>query len=192
MRWPFSMGKLPVVASMTIVALAVMWTASTLRRLEVRARTVEVAISREVADSLALDSMLSEFHSLEARRDSIARRVDVARSIGGRRYVWPRLLSEISDAMPSHAWLLEVVATERPDSADPGPGFLIQGRAGSSDALTTLLKNLEDSDYIRGVTLIATEQERFEGRIVQRFSLEAGYDGRESFALHQRTLSTDD
>ncbi len=182
-------GKSPVVASTAVVAVAVAWIAHSLWFLEARAREVESAIGREVADSLTLEAALSEYRSLEARRDAIARRVEIIRNIDGRRYVWPRLLSEISDAMPAHAWVLEIAAAEPPDTTDPGPGFLMQGRAGSTDALTRLMKSLENSDYIHGVTLIAAEQERLDEWVVQRFSLRAAYHEPDASAITPDALA---
>ncbi len=186
--WSPSAGRFAVVALAAVVALMLAWATHASWRLDVRTGTVESAIVHEVADSLTLAGRLSEFRSLEARRDTIVRRLEIVRRIDGRRSVWPLLLSEISDAMPAHAWVLEIVATERSDSGDLGPGFLLQGRAGSPDGLTELMKNLEGSDYIHGVRLVATEQERLEGRIVHRFSLEVGYREPETIAFSPDTL----
>src|SRR5690606_5182568 len=92
-----------------------------------------------------------------------------------RRYVWPHLLDEIGLAVPAFLWLTDIGSTEARDSTQVGPSFSVQGNAGSTQALTRFMKNLEESAFVRDVTLVTSEQEIVEGRTIQRFSLEARY-----------------
>jgi Tfp pilus assembly protein PilN len=144
-------------------------------QLETRKVELETQIQRELTDSARFSATLALLRSLQARQDTISRKIDIIRSVDSRRYVWSHLLDEISLAVPAHTWLAQINSSEVADSAAVGPVFTIQGNAGSTQALTRFMKNLEASVFIRDVTLITTEQEEHDGRPVQRFSLEARY-----------------
>src|SRR5690606_31637181 len=113
--------------------------------------------------------------SVRARQDTITRKINLIRSVDTRRYVWPHLLEEISFAVPAYTWISQISSVESLDSVAVGPSFTIQGQAGSTQALTRFMKNLEQSAFVGNVMLITTEQEVLEGRTIQRFSLEADY-----------------
>jgi Tfp pilus assembly protein PilN len=132
-------------------------------------------IQQEVTDSARFATTIGLLGSLQARQDTITQKIGVIRAVDDRRYVWPHLLDEIGLAVPAYTWLTEISSTEVADTLRSGPVFTIQGHAGSTPALTRFMKNLEESPFIRGVTLITTEQEELEGRTIQRFSLEARY-----------------
>ena len=57
-----------------------------------------------------------------------------------------------------------------------GPSFNIEGNAGSTQALTRFMRNLEASPLIRDVSLVTSEQTDFQGRSVLKFSLEARWE----------------
>ena len=144
-------------------------------RMGSRAEAMQAEIQREVTDSTRYASTIALVESLQARQDTITQKIGVIRSVDTRRYVWPHLLDQISLALPAYTWLTEIRSTAAADSLQVGPSFAIQGNAGSTQALTRFMKNLEESSFIRDVTLITSEQETVEGRTIQRFSLEARY-----------------
>ena len=63
-----------------------------------------------------------------------------------------------------------------PAPAAAGPSFNVEGNAGSTQALTRFMRNLEASPMIRDVALITSEQIDFQGRSVLKFSLEARWE----------------
>lgn len=144
-------------------------------RMGSREASLEASIAREVADSTRYASMIELVNSVQAREDTIQQKIGVIRSVDTRRYVWPHLLDEIGLALPAYTWLTEVRTTMAVDSLGVGPSFAIQGNAGSTQALTRFMKNLESSMFIGNVTLVTSEQDVLEGRTIQRFTLEATY-----------------
>jgi type IV pilus assembly protein PilN len=62
----------------------------------------------------------------------------------------------------------------------PGPGFNVEGNAATTQALTRFMKNLEASPMIRDVTLVTSEQTQTEGRVYQKFTLEARWEAPDS------------
>lgn len=161
-----------------MVAIAVVIVALlgfTMWRMGARSSAIAAEIEQQVADSTRYASTIALVESLRARQDTITQKIEVIRSVDTRRYVWPHLLDEISLAVPAYLWLTEIGSTEAADSTQVGPSFSVQGNAGSTQALTRFMKNLEESAFVRDVTLITSEQETVEGRTIQRFSLEARY-----------------
>jgi Tfp pilus assembly protein PilN len=148
-----------------------------------RREDLAVRIEQEMTDSTRFASTIELVRSLQARRDTITRKIEVIRSVDTRRYVWAHLLDEISLALPAYVWLTGIESTEAVDSVPSGPDFTIQGRAGSTQALTRFMKNLEASPFVVSVSLITSEQEVVEGRTIQRFGLEARYREPDSAAI---------
>jgi Tfp pilus assembly protein PilN len=157
--------------------------------------SLETRIEREVTDSTRFATTIGLISALQARQDTIERKIEVIRSVDQRRYVWPHLLDEISRSVPVYTWLTSITSTEEAppapqavpadtgaaaEAAPPprpiGPAFSVQGNSGSTQALTRLMKNLEASPFIREVTLVTSEQAEVEGRAIHRFTLEARYE----------------
>jgi Tfp pilus assembly protein PilN len=149
-----------------------------------RQSTLEARVASEVADSSRFAATIALVTDLQARQDTIRQQIDVIRDVDQRRYVWPRLMDEVSRALPAYTWLTQITSTAiaREAAADTtvrtvvGPAFTIQGNAGSTQALTRFMKNLEDSYFIRDVTLVTSEQVDADGRTIHRFTLEARYE----------------
>jgi Tfp pilus assembly protein PilN len=158
-------------------------------------------VEKETADSVRLARTISLMQQLEARRDTIERKIDVIRSVDGQRYTWPHLLDEISRSVPQYTWLSKITTSEEDEPEGPplpaaataadsarldsaravpvvpqGPGFTIEGNTGSTQALTRLMKNLEASPLIRDVALVTSEQSTQDRRTFLKFTLEAHYE----------------
>lgn len=157
-------------------------------RVTAHASDLEARVAQEAADSSRFATTIELVNALRARQDTIQQKIDVIRSVDRRRYVWPHLMDEVSRAVPQYTWLTSISASEPaapPAPADStaaaapapvGPRFTIEGNAGSTQALTRFMKNLEASPFIREVTLVTSEQTVVENRTIHRFSLEATYE----------------
>ncbi len=163
--------------------LVLLLTAFSFWRTGVRTDELQARIDQEVADSARLSSTIELVESLRARQDTITQKIGVIRSVDQRRYVWPHLMDEISRSVPAFTWLSRVGSTEPADSGAVGPALTLEGSAGSTQALTRFMKNLEMSPFIRDVTLVTSAQVVEEGRTFQRFTLEALYEEPDSSAI---------
>jgi Tfp pilus assembly protein PilN len=157
-------------------------TASAMERLEAR-------LEQELADSAAHASTISLVTSLRATQDTIRQKIEVIRRVDTRRYVWPRVLDEVSRATPPQSWLTRMVSTELPDSLG-GPRFTLEGAAGTTESLTRFMKSLEASPYIHEVGLVTTEQVVTESGSFHRFTLEARYRNPDSHPTEPVALGT--
>lgn len=153
-----------------------------------RQAALDSRVSSEVADSSRFAATIALVSDLQARQDTIRQQIAVIRDVDQRRYVWPRLMDEVSRALPAFTWLSQITSTPAAaaeaaadttgttEAVTSGPVFTVQGNAGSTQALTRFMKNLEDSSFIRDVTLVTSEQVEVEGRMLHRFTLEARYE----------------
>lgn len=136
---------------------------------------LEAQIAQEVTDSTRYATTIALVTELTERQDTIRQKIEVIRAVDTRRYVWPRVLDEISRSLPAFTWLTGMSSSDGPEEVD-GPSLTLEGAAGSTQALTRFMKNLEASPFLRDVTLVTTEQVITEGRTYNRFTLEARYE----------------
>jgi Tfp pilus assembly protein PilN len=157
--------------------------------------TADALAAREeqaLADSSRFASVLRERRKAEATRDSVQRQLAVIRAIDAERFVWPRIMDEVSRALPPYTWLrsLSVMDPLQPapqmpaDSAkrkDPVPmpdplRFRLVGNTVDIQALTRFMRLLEASPFIHKVHLAKSEMAMMEGKEVTEFQLEAEYE----------------
>ena len=74
--------------------------------------------------------------------------------------------------------------------APQGPVFNLEGNAGSTEALTRFMKNLEASPMIREVSLVTSQQDQVQGRTVLKFTLEARWEEPDSAFVQSVPLLT--
>ncbi len=80
---------------------------------------LQAQVEAEAADSVRLERTIALMKTLDTRRDTIDRKMDVIRQVDTRRYVWPHLLDEVSRATPPFMWLTRLAVVE--DEAAPAP-----------------------------------------------------------------------
>jgi Tfp pilus assembly protein PilN len=133
---------------------------------------LEARVQQEVRDSIDFHTTIGLTAELRAREDTIRQKIEVIRSVDERRFIWPHILDEVSAAMPPFTWLTSVGSA----GAKTAPRITLTGNAGTTQALTRLMRNLEDSPFLREVTLVTTEQVTEQNRTFLRFALEAAYE----------------
>ena len=167
---PWILGSALVVLAAVAVS-AYLYVTTTSQREE-----LTVSIEAAVADSARYFDLIQKNNALNARRDSIAHRVEIIQEIDQDRYVWPHIMDEVARALPDYTRLLELL------QVSPGEPmrFRVGGQAGNNFAVTQFMENLEGSPFVRNVELVSTEQEVLAtggiNRIVNRFELEAEYE----------------
>lgn len=185
---------------------------------------LQAEVDAEAADSVRLERTIALMKTLDTRRDTIDRKMEVIRQVDTRRYVWPHLMDEVSRATPPFMWLTKLAAVEDEEAPPPptpaaaaaaaradtaksdsgkagaaaapmpvmpeGPVFTLEGNAGSTEALTRFMKNLEASPMIREVALVTSERSDVQGRTVLKFTLEARWEEPDSAFVETVPLLT--
>lgn len=168
-----SLGKDPWTTALAVAAVLVplvvlgLWLAQ-----RAEARGLEQRLSRATAESARLADLRAISDSLTARQEMIRERVALIERLDRNRFVWPRMMDEISRALPQFAWLTNL----RQTASLPDVAVQIQGMAANPLTITEFVRNLQASPYIADVRIVGSQQEEIEeGLAVQAFTLVATY-----------------
>jgi Tfp pilus assembly protein PilN len=111
------------------------------------AEELTVQVEAAVQDSIRNAAIIQRTNELRARGDSIQERVAIIQEIDAGRYTWPHVLDEIAAAVPEYTWLREVLY----QGSNPLQ-VRVAGRAGSIFVITSFMRRLESSRFLRAVT----------------------------------------
>jgi Tfp pilus assembly protein PilN len=103
-------------------------------------RTLTEREQAAMQDSARYKVVLAAREKAEATRDSLYQQVAIIKSIDDSRYLWPHLLEEISNALPSYTWLTLVTQTSVP------PSSALQDSAKSKAAAADTSKKMSAAD----------------------------------------------
>lgn len=118
------------------------------------AEDLQVRLEEQRQDSIRFATIIQQTQELQARGDSIARRVQIIQEIDQGRYVWAHVLDEVAAAVPDYTWLREVIQQGSSPMA-----IRVAGRAGSMFAITRFWRRLEQSRFLHSVRLENTQQQ---------------------------------
>lgn len=135
------------------------------------ARGLEARLADATADSARLADLRAVSDSLTERRQLVQDRMALIERLDRDRYIWPRIMDEVSRALPELAWLTNL----RQMSQAPEVNFQIQGLAGNPLVITDFVRGLEASPYIAEVRILGSQQQEIEGLAVQAFTLVARF-----------------
>ena len=146
-----SRGTALVVAALTIPpgAAFLWWT----QRSE--ATALHVRLEAASADSARLAGLRAASDSLAERFRQIRERVGLVEQLDRDRFTWPRILDEISWALPGPAWLISLRQLAPP----PDVMVELQGVAASPLAITRFARNLGTSEYVVDVQILGSQQQ---------------------------------
>lgn len=136
---------------------------------------LNLSIEQATRDSAHYATLIAATQHLQARRDSIAQKLVIIQDIDSKRYVWSHILDEVGRALPEYTWLTSVTQTKI-DTTKALPLFHIEGKTGTTLALTKFMQDLEASPFISNVTLASTEQVLEENKSIYEFRLDAKYE----------------
>jgi Tfp pilus assembly protein PilN len=144
--------------------------------------SLEPKLESVKAENRRFRAFLQEKRRAELARDSVLQQIATIQVVDGDRYVWPHLLDEITRALPPYTWLVDVSATAQAGPADssglsaPPVGVQLIGRTMDIQGFTRFMRQLEDSRWIKDVTVLSTETVIDHGRAVTAFTLKAAYE----------------
>jgi Tfp pilus assembly protein PilN len=174
---PWPMAALIVVA-ITAIGLALIGFGSASK-----VSSLEDELTTARAENRRFKTFLVEKKRAEAARDSVVQQIATIRSVDGDRYVWPHILDEVTRAVPPFTWLTSVTPIQAPVSLDTtativpsAVSFQVLGRTMDIQGFTRFMRQLEDSPWLRDVTVVNTTIEIDHGRAVTAFTLRVGYD----------------
>ena len=91
-----------------VAAVAFFWFSAETAREE-----IDIALEEAVRDSTRFADIIERSDLLQARSDSVIRRVSVIQEIDEGRYVWPHVFDEVARALPDYTWIEAVLQVTR-------------------------------------------------------------------------------
>lgn len=155
-----------VVPALVVLIVGWLWFSTRSER-----STLEDEIAVAVQDSTRLADLRALSDSLISQDALIQERLRLVRSLDGGRFVWPRMLDEISRALPAYTWLTLV----RRDAPFPDMRIQVDGIAANPLAITRFVRNLQDSPYISQARIMGSQQQLIENVPAQAFQLMLTY-----------------
>lgn len=179
-------------------------------RQEARERSLLEKEQKAVQDSTRYAAVLREKARAEAQRDTVARQLNIIRSIDNNRFVWPHLLDELSRALPPYTWLTSIRQSSAPQTAAAMPlarpgedsaaaaarkkgidtiavedtlKFRIVGNTIDVQALTRFMTLLEASPFVRNVNLVRLTPVIEKDQQIAEFQLDAEWQKPDSSAI---------
>ena len=156
-----------VVPLLALLGIGWMWYTQRAERSDLEAR-----LETAVADSTRLADLRALSDSLTARRAAISQRLELVRSLDQGRFVWPHLMDEISQALPTYTWLTSM----RQSATEPRLQVQVDGLAANPLAITRFVRNLQESPYVGNVRILGSQQERVNNVATQAFRLVLAYE----------------
>lgn len=150
----------------------------------VRLNRMETKLAAARSENRRFQTLIADRRRAEAAKDAVVTQIATIRSVDGDRFVWPHILDEIARALPPYTWLTDVsamaqtagpAATDSTVVAPPPVGVQIIGRTMDIQGFTRFMRELEDSAWLRDVTLISTSTIIDHGRAVTVFTVKASY-----------------
>jgi type IV pilus assembly protein PilN len=138
--------------------------------------TLDQELGVALADSAALSTTIQMLKEIRVKKEEILRRIDVVKSLDKQRTVFPKLMDQVSMAVPDLVWLTKWT----PVQADTGAWFELKGESFSNLRVAEFMKKLERSSLIDEVTLLNTHEKIEEGISTMVFTLKCRFlDGSE-------------
>lgn len=137
-----------------------------------REQELQVAVQQAQEDSTRYAQVIANVTTLQARRDTIAQKLQIIQELDAGRYVWAHVLDEVARALPNYTWITGIEA----EVDAPEPTFVVSGKTANNFALTEFLTQLESSPFVQGVTLLSTEQTPEGQSTVYTFRVQAMYE----------------
>jgi Tfp pilus assembly protein PilN len=163
-----------VVCAVVVGYLAWVWIGSAIAM-----GNLETELAAKRAENRRNRQLLAEKRRAEAARDSVVSQIATIRLVDEDRYVWAHVLDEVSRAVPAYLWLTDVqpTSTAGNDTTSAALPLSVQlsGRTMDLAAFTRFMRQLEDSPWLKDVSVITTGTEIDHGRAVTVFTLKANY-----------------
>jgi Tfp pilus assembly protein PilN len=175
--------------------------------------TADARLDKAMTDSTHYSGVLKARATLEAKRDTLLRQVNLIHSIDDDRFIWPHVLDELSRTLPAYTWISivgfsgtpagsqNVVALPKLTAKDTVKGgkpkplpttipkdevtFRITGRTVDIQALTHFMSDLSSSPFITGVQIERSAPGSEAGKELYDFTLTATYKRPDSTAIHR-------
>jgi Tfp pilus assembly protein PilN len=139
---------------------------------------LEGELAAKRAENRRNRQLLAEKRRAESARDSVISQIATIRLVDADRYVWSHILDEVARSLPPYMWLTDMQpSTPAASDTTTVPPVVVQisGKTMDLTAFTRFMRQLEDSPWLKDVSVITTGTEIDHGRAVTIFTLRATF-----------------
>lgn len=183
---PWLIGCVAVYAVLAVTVLA-FWMPK-----RAQLRTMEPELNAAKREARRLQTVLRQKAETEAKRDSLLSQIEVIRAIDRERYIWPHIMDQVTRALPPYTWLDDLSARAGVESDTTGAttvAFQVSGKSADIQAVTRFVRNLEESQFLEGASLISTGAVIEQGHELTTFVLNVRYQQPDSTILTTQPLA---
>jgi Tfp pilus assembly protein PilN len=129
---------------------------------------IEIAES----DSIKYAESIRLINDIKDREEWIRGQINIISKVDQHRYLWPKIMSGVNDALPSVTWLTKLETL----SPFPQLTFTVEGISFSNIEVADFMRRLSRLKYIEGVKLVRTREFLIEGISTMAFTIECYYN----------------
>ena len=140
--------------------------------------------------------LIAQKQQMEQLRDSLATELQAIREIDSDRYVWPHIMREVTASLPDFTWLVTLqnltagaAVVDDTTQIKPPVRFVIEGRTSDIQAYTRFARRLEESPWVRDITLGATQTVIEDERSVTSFQITAEFQTADSAFIRTQPVA---
>ena len=155
----------PVAALIIAVVLiggSFFWLGYKEKNLKERRDTLQIELNR-------LNQVILRIDNLKLQTRQVRERMEVILDVDKNRFLWPRILDEISSALPRYTWLESITEI----TPFPQLTLRVEGNTMSNLLLSELIGKLENSSMLKDIRLISSAERVHGSYQTKYFVLEA-------------------
>ncbi|OGG00844.1 MAG: hypothetical protein A3F83_01300 [Candidatus Glassbacteria bacterium RIFCSPLOWO2_12_FULL_58_11] len=148
--------------ALLVIGGSFFWLGYKEKSMKERRDTMRVELNR-------LNQVILHIDDLKARTKKVRDRMEVILAVDRNRFLWPRILDDVSGALPRYTWLDNI------SEVTPFPQLTvrIEGNTMSNILLSELIANLEQSAMLDRIKLISSTEQKHGSYATKFFVLEA-------------------
>lgn len=151
-----------LIIAVVLIGGSFFWLGYKEKSMKERHDTLRVELNR-------LNQVILRINNLKLQTKQVGDRMEVILGVDKNRYLWPRILDEISSALPRYTWLESVTEI----TPFPQLTVRVEGNIMSNLLLSELIRKLENSSMFKNIILISSAERVHGNYETKYFVLEA-------------------
>lgn len=136
-----------------------------------RVETLDEEIQVALADSAALSETIQMIKDIRMKQQEFRAKIEIVKQLEQKRYILPKLMDQVSSAMPALTWLTKWV----PLNQEPGNWFQLEGVSFSNLRVAELMMRLQSMQMIDEIVLINIHEKIDEGVSTMMFTVKCRF-----------------
>ena len=159
---PLVVSVAALIIALVLIVGSFFWLGHKEKNLKERQDTMQTKLKR-------LNQVIHRIDNLKLQTKQVRDRMEVILEVDRNRFLWPRILDEISSALPRYTWLESITEI----TPFPQLTLRVEGNTMSNLLLSQLISKLENSSMLKDIRLISSTERVHGSYQTKYFVLEA-------------------